>query len=183
MRIAIIGTIGCGKSEVLRVARSMGFATLSADEINRDLLCDPQYVALIEEQFPTAVRQGRADRAELAKIVFNDAAQRAKLNALAHPRILKRIESDASDPLVVEMPLYLESGAARLFDRTVLVTCSDEIRRRRLLLRGMTKEDIDARTRAQQNERLEDVADYILVNDGTLEQLRESAEALFARIL
>lgn len=182
MRIAIVGTIGSGKSEALKVAREMGFATLSADEINSQLLRDPQYVRLVEQNFPSAVNDGVVNRAKLARIVFADAKKRAELNALAHPRILERIERETADPLVVEMPLFFESGAARLFDKVILLTCSDDVRRQRLLNRGMSEEDIAARCAAQQTERNLAAADVAIHNDGSLDELRENMRAALAKL-
>ncbi|MBD5092165.1 MAG: dephospho-CoA kinase, partial [Clostridiales bacterium] len=76
MRIAIVGGIGSGKSEVLKVARDMGLACLSADEINAELLKTPEYIAEIATAFPAAVKDGGIDKAALAKIVFSDDSAR-----------------------------------------------------------------------------------------------------------
>ncbi len=182
MRIAVIGTIGSGKSEVLKVAREMGLATLSADEINRELLLEKEYIALLEKEFPFAVREGKVDRAALAKAVFCDGEARARLNALAHPRILSRIERAKDDPLVVEVPLFAGSGAKRLFDKTLLVVCPDGLKKERLLSRGMTAEDIEARIAAQGEERYL-AGDVTILNDGTIEELREKAAEAFEYLL
>ncbi len=182
MKIAVIGRIGSGKSEALSVARDMGIATLSADEINRELLLEKDYIALLAEEFPFAVREGKADRAALARAVFCDGEARARLNALAHPRILSKIESATEDPLVVEVPLFAESGAKRLFDKTLLVVCPDDIRRERLLARGMTAEDIEARLAAQEEEKYL-LGDVTLLNDGSKEEFRIKAAAAFEYLL
>lgn len=183
MKIALIGKIGSGKSEALKVAREMGVATLSADEINAELLSSPSYVALLGAVFPTAVKGGRVDRAELARIVFSDAEQRARLNALAHPRILARIAEATDDPLVVETPVYDASGAARCFDFAILVTCPEEERKRRLLARGMSEEDIAARLEAQSGERLERAAKYTILNNCSLEEFRKRVRATLECLL
>ncbi|MDE5601379.1 MAG: dephospho-CoA kinase, partial [Clostridia bacterium] len=139
MRIAIVGGIGSGKSEVLKVARDMGLACLSADEINSDLLNTPEYIAEIARAFPTAVCGGRIDRAILAKIVFSDDSARIKLNEIAHPRILARIREEKSSPLVVEMPLFLECGAQTLFDEVLFVYTPMTLRLERLEKRGLSR--------------------------------------------
>ena len=183
MKIALIGKIGSGKSEALKVAREMGIATMSADEINAKLLSSPAYVALLNVLFPTAVKDGIVDRAELARIIFSDSEQRARLNTLAHPRILARIEMASDDPLVVEIPVYDASGAARCFDCAILVTCPDEDRKKRLLARGMSEEDIAARIEAQKEERLERAAKYTILNDCSLEEFKKRVRATFESIL
>lgn len=181
MRIAIIGMIGSGKSEALDAAREMGLATLSADDINRELLASEGYIALLGREFPFAVRDGKVDRVALAKAVFGDDEARARLNAIAHPRILARIAADKSDPLVVETPLYHGTGAEALFDRTLLIVCPSETRAERLIKRGMTAEDIEARLSAQRG--YAEQADAVIVNDGSIEQLRERTKLALSAFL
>ena len=72
MNIALIGGIGSGKSEVLKVAREMGIAALSADEINAGLLKSPEYIEKIAAAFPGCVVCGVVDKARLASEVFSD---------------------------------------------------------------------------------------------------------------
>ena len=56
MKIAIIGGIGSGKSAVLSIIKEMGYETLSADEINAEMLKDPEYQAKLEGLFPGVVK-------------------------------------------------------------------------------------------------------------------------------
>ena len=72
MNIAIIGGVGSGKTEVLKVAREMGITALSADEINAELLRNPQYVEKVASIFPDCVVCGVVDKARLAAAVFSD---------------------------------------------------------------------------------------------------------------
>ena len=184
VKIAIIGGIGSGKSEVLGVARDMGLACLSADEINRELLTSPEYIAKLEEAFPYAVKDGEVLRAALASRVFSDGGERAKLNALAHPRILTRISEAKENPLVVEMPLLVEIGASGLFDEIVLVTAPMELRLNRLEARGLDREDAIRRISAQASEdELKAVATRVIDNSGGREALRKNAENVLCEIL
>lgn len=52
MRIAIIGGIGSGKSEVMKIAKERGFFCISADEINSELLKTPSYIQKFKRRFP-----------------------------------------------------------------------------------------------------------------------------------
>lgn len=184
MKIAIIGGIGSGKSEVLKVAREMGIACLSADEINSELLTQPEYIAEIAEEFPTAVADGGIDRAALASIVFADDEKRERLNSIAHPRILARIAEEDAPLLVVEIPLLLETGAQRKFDFIVFVHTSVEERIERLKGRGMSADEAEARMRAQADElTLLAAADRIIENSDGIEDLKRSAQKLFSDII
>ena len=185
MRIAIIGGIGSGKSEALKAARDFGLATLSADEINAELLASSGYAERLEKLFPTAVENGVVNKKTLAGIVFADATARERLNAVSHPLILKAIENDVRDPLVVEVPLILESGAARLFDEIIIVATPLEKRIERLeASRNMTKAEVQARIDAQVGEdALKQVATRTVLNDSTVQALRERVEEILKNIL
>ena len=181
MKIAVVGGIGSGKSEVMRAVRDMGIATLSADEINSELLATPSYIATIKNLFPTAVKDGEINRKELARIVFSDKTAREALNEVAHPLILQKIKDDKRSPLVVEVPLIFESGAKDLFDVIVAIDTPLDKRIERLESgRNMTRDEVLARIDSQvdEDEYLQ-IADHVIQNDGTLGDLKKCAKVLF----
>lgn len=176
MIIAVIGGIGSGKSEVVSVAREMGITCLSADEINSELLKSPAYIAKLAEAFPDCVACGVVDRALLASRVFSEKKSRHALNAIAHPEIKKRIVACTDDPLVVEVPLLLESGMKDMFDEVILVTAPRKERLKRLEKRGLSPERARAIMRAQFPDFvLRRVATRAIENSGTKEELHEAA--------
>lgn len=180
MKIAIVGGIGSGKSEVLAVAKALGYATLSADEVNAELLRDGDYVERLRKLFPTAVKNGVVDKSVLSAIVFSDENERLKLNALAHPEIAKRIK--AVGDAVVELPLALESGVIGLFDEIILVRCSLETRLNRLEKRGVDRERAKKIIAVQvPDSALEKVATAVIDNDGTVAELREKATRMLEK--
>lgn len=183
MKIAIIGGIGSGKSEALRAARELGLPTLSADEINAELLENAEYISQIALIFPSAVEDGKIDRAKLAATVFSDDGARARLNALAHPRILECVKEDKRDPLIVEMPLLAECGAEALFDEIVLIYTPLEKRIERLAGRGMNSVQAEMRIKAQASEsELKAIATRVIDNSSGLEDLRKNAIELFTQL-
>lgn len=184
MRIAVVGGIGSGKSEFVKVAREMGVRCVSADEINADLMQNPDYIAKIASAFPTAVKDGKINKATLSAIVFSDSEMRGKLNAIAHPQILARITAISENVLIVELPLLIESGAADLFDNIVLISAPLEQRVQRLVRdRGMSEESAQAVIKAQVNEEeLRQLATQVIINDGSIERLRKSAAELIGQL-
>lgn len=176
MNIAIIGGIGSGKSAVLAVAREMGITALSADEINAELLRNPEYVSKLAEKFPDCVVCGVIDKPRLAAQVFSDKTKLAALNALAHPAIARKVAECTADPLVVELPLVLESGMAGMFDEIILVTAPRRVRLQRLQERGVAPARAKAIMRAQVPLfKLRRIATRTVDNSGSLEELREAA--------
>ncbi|MEG1662576.1 MAG: dephospho-CoA kinase [Clostridia bacterium] len=180
MRIAVIGGVGSGKSEVLNVARAMDIVCLSADEINAEMLTDSSYIKKIAEAFPNAVKDGKVDKVELATEIFRSHAKRQKLNSIAHPEIMKRIKANFADTIVVELPLVLESGAKAYFDEIVLVETPLATRLKRLKERGMTYRRAIAVIHSQASRaELKKIATYIIDNSGSIDDLRLQSQMLF----
>ena len=184
MRIAVIGGIGSGKSEVMKIAKERGFFCLSADEINAELLKTPSYIQKIATLFPSVVSNGVVDKGALAKIVFSDRGERKKLNALAHPEIMRVISECKESPLVVELPLFIEGGD-EAFDEIVYVRAPLFKRISRLKKgRGMSVKQAVSRIRSQvPSAVLRAKATIVIDNSRSLSALQARANETFNRIL
>ena len=184
MRIAVIGGIGSGKSEVMKIAKERGFFCLSADEINAELLKTPSYIQKIATLFPSVVSNGVVDKGALAKIVFSDRGERKKLNALAHPEIMRVISECKESPLAVELPLLIEGGD-EAFDEIVYVRAPLFKPISRLKKgRGMSVKQAVSRIRSQvPSAVLRAKATIVIDNSRSLSALKERAYKTFNRIL
>lgn len=184
MRIAVIGGIGSGKSEVMKIAKERGFFCLSADEINAELLKTPSYIQKIATLFPSVVSNGVVDKGALAKIVFSDRGERKKLNALAHPEIMRVISECKESPLVVELPLFIEGGD-EAFDEIVYVRTPLFKRISRLKKgRGMSVKQAVSRIRSQvPSAVLRAKATIVIDNSRSLSALQARANETFNQIL
>lgn len=183
MRVAIIGGIGSGKSEVLKIAKEKGFFCLSADEINANLLVSPSYIAKIAASFPTVVKDGAVDKKALASIVFSDDERLETLNAIAHPEIAKVINECAEPLVAAELPIVLESVIGG-FDEILFVSTPYQTRLKRLKGRGLDTEQAKARMRVQvKPAALKKIATYTVDNSGSLDDLRVNAGKIFDEIL
>ncbi|HSS74527.1 MAG TPA: dephospho-CoA kinase [Gaiellaceae bacterium] len=164
LRVAVTGGIGAGKSEVLRAFARRDVPTISADEIVHELIaCDPDVRAALEERF------GTTDRLRIGEIVFADRDELDWLEALLHPRVVARRDewlAGVDGPVTVaEIPLLYETGGEREVDAVVVVTAPAEVRRGRSAA-------VDQRSaRLMPDEEKAARADFVYVNDGTLEQL------------
>lgn len=183
MKIAVIGGIGCGKSEVMLAFERAGYVTLSADKINAELWNDEAYLNTLKINFPEAVIDGVITRATLGAVVFGDYDKLQKLNNISHPLIIGKIMDTTADNLAVELPLALESGILDTFDKVIMVDTKRSIRLKRLEKRGLTKKRAKEIMSVQVPVRkLKKSADIIISNNGTREDVSAVATAIATKL-
>ena len=138
-KIAITGGIASGKSLVMSLLRDRGELVVSCDDINRELLCDSEYIAKLGEIFPSAVSDNVIDKSMIRDIIALDSGLREQLNNLSHGEISRRLhdilDNSSRDIAFAEVPLLFESGMQSDFDSVWLVVSSDDIRVSRLMSR------------------------------------------------
>lgn len=193
VRVGLTGGIGAGKSSVSRLLAERGALVVDSDALAREVVepGTPGLDAVVAEFGPEILTSvGGLDRPRLGRLVFADTSARRRLEAIVHPLVRARAaELERAAPagtiVVQDVPLLVETGQAPSFDIVVVVEAplSDQVRR---LVggRGMTDEEAMARISAQATpEQRRAVADEVIVNDGSLEQLRIQVDALWARLL
>ena len=194
--IGLTGGIASGKSTVARLLEGKGATIIDADRIGHDVLAPggPAYHAVIE-RFGDSVRSpdGTIDRSKLGDMVFADRAARADLEAISHPaifvEIMRRIDEkrDSDAVVVLDAALLVESfnstGTLGLDALVVVASFPEEQLERMMGIRGMSEEDARARMAAQSStEKKLAMADIVVNNRGTLEQLEASVETLWSEI-
>ena len=191
MRVGLTGGLGAGKSTVAGLLAQHGAIVIDADAIAREVVRagTPGFAAVVERFGPDIVgADGELDRARLAKIVFADAAARNDLNGIVHPLVGERsMQIMANTPdgatVVYDVPLLAEGGLAEGFDVVVVVEAELATRLRRLEERGLAEADARARIAAQAtDEQRRAIADEILRNDGTQQELADQIRDLWQRL-
>jgi dephospho-CoA kinase len=193
--IGIIGAIGTGKTEVLCLLRERGARGVAADELSREVLA-PGLPALqqVREAFGDEFfdAEGQLRRREMGELIFRDEAARRRLDDIMHPlmtealrRRLAAWEAEGVEVAVVEAAVLVEMGARPLVDRLILVTAPEEVRIQRLREHvGLTEAEARRRVAAHQRLGLEaGPADLIIVNDSSLEKLRQLVEQAWAEVV
>ena len=188
--LGLTGGIGSGKTIVGKMFAQLGAEIIDADQLARDVV-EPGQPALgeIVERFGPDVLQvdGRLDRARLGGIVFADAAARAALNAITHPRIRERMAAavsarkDRSGVLILVIPLLYESARTALVEAVMVVWVDPQTQLRRLLERGgLTDEQARQRIAAQMPlDQKRALADHVIDNRGTPEETRRQVETIY----
>lgn len=190
MQIGLTGGIGSGKSTAAGRFAELGALVIDADALAREVV-EPgtEGLAAVVAEFGEQVLDGdgRLDRPALARVVFGDDAARGRLNAILHPRIRARaVELIAAAPpgtvVVQDVPLLVETGQAGAYDLVVVVEAPEQLRLQRLAQdRGMAADEARARMASQAtDEQRRAVADAVLVNDRTPDDLRAKVDALWA---
>ena len=165
MRIALTGGIACGKSLLARYLNELGVETMDADDI-------------VHELIPAE------ERKRIAGEIFRDAAKRRELESRIHPLVKDRLEgfaAAAGDAIRVEIiPLLFECNWQSVYDIICCVSSPRSVQMERMVkLRGYSEEQAEARLAAQLPvEAKAKRSDYVIVNDGSAEKLKQEATKL-----
>lgn len=191
LRVALTGGIGSGKSLVGEILEELGALVIDSDQLAREVIerGSPGYEEVVTTFGDSILSEGQIDRSKLAAVVFNESDLRKKLESIIHPlvreaaeKLARKLPSGAI--LINQIPLLVESDGAKRFDYVVTVSADEEIRRERLRLRGLKDYEITQRIAAQVSDlEREKIANYIIRNDGSIDELTRAVEALMANEL
>lgn len=190
-RIGLTGGVGSGKSTVAALLAGHGALVIDADALAREVVAPgseglQEVVAAFGQE--VLAPDGSLDRPALAAIVFADDGARARLNAITHPRIAARTAElmAAANPgqvIVHDVPLLVENNLAPSYDLVVVVEAERNVRLERLAARGMPEEEARRRMASQtSDEARRAVADVVINNSGTRDELVAAVDALWQRI-
>lgn len=209
--VGLTGGMGSGKSTALALLAELGAATISADAIVHELYRGDALRDQVVARWGTSVLadDGTVDRAAIAERVFLSPDERKWLEGVIWPLVGERIwqfrqaadaalaagaagagagdsgagagGGDAPRAAVVETPLLFEAGMAPMYDATIAVIAPEALRTERAAARGhKAVNERDAR-QLSQDEKAE-LADHAVVNDGTLDTLRDRLAAVLDEI-
>jgi len=204
LKVGLTGGIASGKTIVGEMFVDLGAHLVQADLIAHELMQPGQSVYYeVVAHFGREILNydGNVNRSKLAEAAFGRASSTApsrveELNRIVHPAVVRRQEEwmeemgrqDSNAVAIVEAALILEAGAAKRFDRLIVVTCTDEQRvtrfaaRHKLALDAARKE-VERRMAAQLPESAKiKAANYVIDNSGTLDQTREQVRQVWQNL-
>ena len=194
IRIGLTGNIASGKSEIAKMLADRGATVIDADLLAREAV-EPETQALrdIVKRWGKDVlnEDGSLDRAALRRIVFADQSELDALNRIVHPGVTRLRDREIAqarergDPIVIcVIPLLFERNIVDEFDAIVLVDSPRPLRLERLVAtRGMEATDAMNMIASQMPAELKRArADYVIENNGSLEDLERDVNALWSSL-
>jgi len=194
--IGLTGGLGTGKTTVLKLFKNSGAYTIDADKLVHQILKKPSTIKklaaiigkgiLIERAAKTFINKKR-----MADIIFNDVQKRKSVEKLIHPEVMKaakdfkiKILAKKSDAIIVfEVPLLLEAGYEKIFDKIIVVYCSKEIAVNRVLRHGLSRKQALQRMRAQLPiSRKKAAADFLINNNLSISNTKSQVKEIFKKI-
>ena len=196
LRVALTGGIGTGKSTASKILNELGAFIFDADKEAKNILKNNETVQseLIAE-FGTDIMSGdeNIDNNKLARIAFQDQDYQLRLNSIIHPYVFQEIDKSFDDVLekgkydifVVDAALIYESGADTHMDYIIVITALLKVRMERALQREtLTRDEILKRMDLQwpEEEKIA-LADFVIHNDSTEEEFRDSITDIYNQLV
>jgi len=189
--LGLSGGIGSGKSTVAKILSELGAVVIDADAIAKEVL-EPGQLGYenVMLAFGESVldASGNIDRKKLANLVFQDAEKLLKLESIVHPAVIARVseirESLPETSIVVyDTPLLVEKQLQDQFEKVLIVSADEDIRKERLVQRGLDLADIEARMANQATDiQRSAVANFVIINNGSTKELREEVAKVWQQL-
>jgi dephospho-CoA kinase len=192
LRIGLTGGIASGKSTVAQRFMELGVPVVDADGAARAVVAPgTPGLAAVLKRFGSGVvaENGELDRQALRDLIFGDPGSRQDLEAILHPLIRADMEQSAEQAVgpyvIMAIPLLVEGGSRDRVDRILVIDVDETVQLQRVMARdGCTEEQARAilASQASRSARLA-AADDVLLNTGTVADLRQAVDQLHERYL
>ncbi len=182
---AVTGMLGSGKSTVMQMLSDMGLPTIDCDTLSRQTTGPGgKALTMIIEHFGSGIltEDGQLDRQQMLDLILKKKDAQIQLEKIIHPMVLKeldhhlqKIRTKGEDVVVVEVPLLFEAGWDNLFSVTCMVSAPERQCISRIMRRNNVDEETARRwlTLQMHRDTKEQLADFIIKNDGSLDRLQD----------
>lgn len=193
-KVAITGGLSSGKSTVCRIFRDLGAYTVSSDEIVHNILSSNRTLQtqIIDLLGSDILTNNLLDREKIAKKVFSDSEKLQALESLIHPAVFHEIQSQYDSIktdkrfklFVAEVPLLYETSSQGLFDIIVTVLSDENQSKERFkTMKNTSEAEFNHRMMRQLSPKEKAArADYIILNDGSIEDLQSQVRQLLSKL-
>ena len=192
MIIGLTGGIGSGKSVVGNFFTELGIDVIDADLISRNILdTNKKARKLFVKSFGNEFidKKGNVNREQLRTTIFDDKEKKMSLESIIHPLVREEIinftEQSKSIYKIVMVPLIYETQSSNFYEKIIVIDCDEQEQIERASKRdGKSKKNILSiiKTQASRNER-NSIADFIILNDSSIEDLRLKVIQIHQKLL
>ena len=192
--IGMTGGIGSGKSEALKIFKSLSIKVIDLDYISKEITeRSHQAIQEIKLVFGDAIfdKDNQLDRKKLKEIIFSDKNKKINLEKILHPKIYEEVKKRLNalsheSYVVIDIPLLFETNQyTSLISRSLVIDCkeNDQIERVKKrdgidisVIQSIIDQQINRSSRIEK-------ADDVVINDGSIEKLEESIKSLHKKYL
>ncbi|HCV74764.1 MAG TPA: dephospho-CoA kinase [Gammaproteobacteria bacterium] len=196
LKIALTGGIACGKSSVSQIFKKLGVPIIDLDVIARTVVeTNTQGLVELVAHFGNGILNDdqTLNRQALRQQLFKNSENQQIIEKILHPKILEKMQTDIeklnTQLVIVEVPLLVEQNLSHLFDRAIVVDCSEENQLKRLLKREKLDEKLAKTmiaTQASREQRLalsEKLPTDILENNSEIFEMEQKVQDLAKKLL
>ena len=148
--VGITGSIGCGKTTLAKIVKSLGYSVFDIDSWVRKIYYNKDFLINLNKSFPNSVIDGVADKRYLRNIVFSDKNKLKELENLIYPFLNKKIRYTISKyakkntVCFLDAALLFEKGWNKYCDVIILADVDYNIQKQRVMKRdNISAEDFD----------------------------------------
>ena len=168
--IAITGSIGCGKTYISDMIKSLGYIVFDADKEVRKFYKNKNFLSIIEKNFPDVFKKGIFNKKELRELVFNNKDELKKLENIIHPLLKQKLKEKVrkncknTDFIFIDAALIFEMNWDKYCDYIILADVDKEIQKRRVMIRdNISQKDFEKIIKNQtDNEIKKQKSDFII---------------------
>lgn len=196
LKIALTGGIACGKSSVSQIFKKLGVPIIDLDVLARTVV-EPKSQGLIElvAHFGEGILNNdkALNRQALRQQLFENSENQQIIEKILHPKILEKMQTDIkklnTQLVIVEVPLLVEQNLSNLFDRSIVVDCSEKNQLKRLLKRENMDEKLAKSmisTQASREQRLalnKELPTDVIENNSEIFEMEQKAQDLAQKLL
>lgn len=177
--IGLTGGIGSGKSTATNILKQAGFAIIDADALIKKIYQEKETLDFIQRNFPEVMNEKMISFPKLRQLAFDNQEVRHRLEDFLYkelPRVFKdQIPPNSNEVIFYDVPLLFEKGIEKRVDQTLLIACSPELQRERVIERDAIPEDTLEKILKSQwpISKKEELSDYTIWNESSIEDLEK----------